>query len=216
MECHPHNVRRVLLLWPNIVCYARVSLTLLAFALAASERASPWVVAGLYTLSMALDGLDGYLARALGQATEFGAALDVLVDNFSRAMMWSLAVAAPWGTFPPFLEMLVFACTHAEGSVAWKTGCFAKAPASIAAVMRNGFKTPLGALTIAGLHFLPLWLWLSPRLSRGHFVASPVLGATLVIGRLLAVSAELWVVFRHLGAVLERDVVARGKAIGRD
>eukprot|EP00445_Apocalathium_hangoei_P031142 CAMPEP_0203925322 /NCGR_PEP_ID=MMETSP0359-20131031/64981_1 /ASSEMBLY_ACC=CAM_ASM_000338 /TAXON_ID=268821 /ORGANISM="Scrippsiella Hangoei, Strain SHTV-5" /LENGTH=47 /DNA_ID= /DNA_START= /DNA_END= /DNA_ORIENTATION= len=47
---------------------------------------------------MALDGLDGYLARALGQATEFGAALDVLVDNFSRAMMWSLAVAAPWGT----------------------------------------------------------------------------------------------------------------------
>lgn len=34
-------------------------------------------------------GLDGWLARRLGQTSRFGAWLDVVVDNMGRGMLWS-------------------------------------------------------------------------------------------------------------------------------
>ena len=45
------------------------------------------------------------------------------------------------------------------GGAAWKTGCFNNAPSWVAAVMRNGFKSPAGILSVAGLFGMPLWLW---------------------------------------------------------
>eukprot|EP00933_Yihiella_yeosuensis_P013568 TRINITY_DN12508_c0_g1_i1.p1 TRINITY_DN12508_c0_g1~~TRINITY_DN12508_c0_g1_i1.p1 ORF type:complete len:156 (-),score=12.68 TRINITY_DN12508_c0_g1_i1:150-617(-) len=153
---------------------------------------------------MALDGLDGFLARCLAQESEFGASLDVLVDNFSRGVMWVVACGVP-GCLVMFLEMTVFACTHAEGGKAWKVGCFSNAPPHIASIMRNGFRSPLGVLAIAGLHFLPLWLWLHKMLPSSHLLTSTWLGALLLIGRCTAGVVELWVVCRHFNSILIRD-----------
>lgn len=119
--------------------------------------------------------------------------------------MWALAVPAPLNIVPLLLEMLVFCCTHAEGSAAWKTGCFTQAPVLVALVMKDGFQTILGAITVAGLHFLPLWLWLAPRIPHWPLVSSPLLGVPLAIGRVLGLIVEVWVIMRHVTSVIQRD-----------
>lgn len=51
---------------------------------------------GLYVLAVATDGLDGYLARASGRCSEFGAVLDSVIDNvFSLAIAGFLWLALP-------------------------------------------------------------------------------------------------------------------------
>lgn len=124
---------------PNLVSHARLAL---ALALAAVGGRGPSVLAlGLAAACIALDPLDGWLARRLGQETAFGALFDVAVDNIVRALLWAGAAAgavssgssgggssppfwAAWAAAPAVLEGLTLACTHAAGGAAWKTGCF--------------------------------------------------------------------------------------------
>lgn len=41
-------------------------------------------------------GVDGWMARRLGQTSRFGAWLDVVVDNLGRGMLWSLLFEVWW------------------------------------------------------------------------------------------------------------------------
>ena len=52
-------------------------------------------------------------APAARQATAFGAALDVLVDNTTRMWLWCGALPGGLGALPATLEATVFAFTHA-------------------------------------------------------------------------------------------------------
>jgi CDP-diacylglycerol--inositol 3-phosphatidyltransferase len=123
---------QVLLLPPNAVCLLRL---LLALAAAAAAPSAAPLAFWLFAVSLALDALDGWLARQLQQETAFGAFLDVAVDNFTRALLWCAAaagcgrgsgsgMASAWAALPIALEGVTFACTHAGGGAAWKTGCF--------------------------------------------------------------------------------------------
>ncbi|RXM96266.1 Protein phosphatase 1D [Acipenser ruthenus] len=100
--------------------------------------------------------LDGYAARRLNQISEFGAWLDVVIDNLGRGMLWSALFE--WGYFVSALEWCVFVCTHSCMGAEWKSrfGC---SPWWIQRVTANGFKSPLGVLCISGLHVLPVWLY---------------------------------------------------------
>jgi phosphatidylglycerophosphate synthase len=46
-------------------------------------------------------GVDGWVARRLEQTSRFGAWLDVVVDNLSRGMLWSMLfeVIPPYNKF---------------------------------------------------------------------------------------------------------------------
>ena len=70
----------VFLFAPNIIGYVRILLLLAAFWYANRD---PILFMTLFGLSFGLDVLDGPVARALGQSTRFGAALDLLTDKFS-------------------------------------------------------------------------------------------------------------------------------------
>lgn len=202
---------QVLMLWPNVICYVRFLISMVAVGLAVSDAAATWIVASMYLFGMALDALDGAVARALGQQSEVGAVLDVLVDVVCRGSMWALSINGPLVICPVVLELVCFACTHAGGGQCWKTDCFAGAPSYVTAVMRNGFRSPVGAVTMAGLHFLPLWLWLSFRLPAKTAItrcAVGLIGAILIVGRMLAGAVEVWVIARYFNAILVRDAVA--------
>lgn len=41
-------------------------------------------------------GVDGWLARRLGQTSKFGAWLDVVVDNLGRGMLWGQLFKVGW------------------------------------------------------------------------------------------------------------------------
>nr|XP_015807547.1 uncharacterized protein si:ch1073-145m9.1 isoform X2 [Nothobranchius furzeri] len=122
--------RKVMLFWPNIVGYIRISLVFAAWA----AHQSPAAFVPLYTLASVLDGVDGWLARKLGQTSRFGAWLDVLVDNLSRSMLWSLLFQ--WGWLVSTLEWCVFVCNHSTRGPDWKSS-FSSSPRLIRAIMAN-------------------------------------------------------------------------------
>lgn len=59
-----------------------------------------WLAAGCGALALALDGLDGWLARRTGRADAFGARFDMEVDALLvlvlAVLLWSSAIAGAW------------------------------------------------------------------------------------------------------------------------
>ncbi|XP_076590926.1 uncharacterized protein LOC143323147 [Chaetodon auriga] len=186
----------VLLYWPNIIGYIRIGLVFAAWAV----YETPAVFVSLYSVFIALDGVDGWLARRLGQSSGFGAWLDVVVDNMGRGMLWSLLFE--WGWLVSALEWCVFVCNHNARGEQWKNS-FASSPRFIRAIMANGFRTPLGTWVVSGLHCLPLWLYGCQWGLLAHWLYLPpwiqALGTMLLTaGRLLALSAEIWCIWTHI------------------
>lgn len=200
---------RILLYAPNVTDFLRVAIFAAAVLLAGPKH--PRVFCALYLLCFTLDAVDGFLARQLDQVSAFGAFFDVLLDCCARAVMWAVAVPGPLGALLPCVEWAVFVSTHAQGGAAWKTGCFAGAPQWVSAVMANGFRSPVGALVMAGLHFLPLWIWLR-RHEPEFFLAQLWIGALLAVGRAYCLAVELWTFSRHLDSILTSDCVMHKKA----
>ena len=78
----------------NVVSLARLALVgPIAVLLLQGHRTAALV---LYLLAVATDGIDGWLARSEGRASDFGATLDAVVDN-----LFALAIALfLWLAFP--------------------------------------------------------------------------------------------------------------------
>ncbi|XP_040050511.1 uncharacterized protein LOC120829924 [Gasterosteus aculeatus] len=188
--------RNVLLYWPNIIGYLRIGLVFAAWA----SWETPAVFIPLYSTHVALDGVDGWTARRLGQTSRFGAWLDVVVDNLGRGMLWSRL--SEWGWLVSALEWCVFVCNHSARGDQWKSG-FISSPRFIRAVMANGFRTPLGTWVVSGLHCLPLWLYGAHRGLLTRWLHLPLwiqaVGTLLLAaGRLLALSVEIWCIWTHI------------------
>ncbi|XP_034557010.1 uncharacterized protein si:ch1073-145m9.1 [Notolabrus celidotus] len=188
--------QHILLYWPNIIGYMRIGLLLSAWA----AHETPFLFIILYSISVALDGVDGWLARKLGQTSRFGAWLDVVVDNVGRGMLWSLLFE--WGWLVSAVEWCVFVCNHSSRGDHWKDS-FSRSPAIIRAIMDKGFRTPLGLWVVSGLHCLPLWLYGSQTglLSRWMYLPPWIQNLVTVLlaaGRLLALLAEIWCIRTHV------------------
>jgi hypothetical protein len=67
-------------------------------------------------------------------------------------------VAPSFGPWISCLEWATFSCTHTLGS-GWKFD-FGTAPSWVLRVMANGFYSAVGVWSIAGLHCLPLLIYL--------------------------------------------------------
>lgn len=181
---------------PNIIGYIRLALVLAAW----SGFNNPALFLPCYVSSIILDGIDGWIARRLNQTSRFGAWLDVIVDNTGRSMVWNMLFQRGW--LISALEWCVFVCNHSAFGVQWKNS-FKESPYWVKAVMAKGFKTPLGVLTIAGLHVLPVWLYgyhhgvLSSTFDISRWFQGLVL-LVLIAGRLLCMSVEMWCIWTHV------------------
>ncbi|XP_056330551.1 uncharacterized protein si:ch1073-145m9.1 [Danio aesculapii] len=191
---------QVILYVPNLIGYIRILLVLIAWIL----YRDPQSFVPLYVLSIILDGVDGWVARRLHQTSRFGAWLDVVIDNVGRGMIWNMLY--DWGWLVSSVEWCVFVCNHNARGAQWKNS-FSESPVWVQAVMANGFKTPLGILTVAGLHVLPVWLY-----GFEHEVLSRALCApnwlqiagilVLTAGRVLGFAVEMWCILAHLRCLL--------------
>ena len=91
---------------PNGVTLARLVLCSLLGGIAVDLGAGPigdrmaWFILAIAVLAMALDGIDGALARARNLASPFGARFDMEVDALLilllSLMVWMQAKAGPW------------------------------------------------------------------------------------------------------------------------
>lgn len=88
---------------PNVIGYIRILLSCAAFF----HWRQPPRFAVYYSLSFVLDAADGYFARILKQATEFGALLDMLTDRCATAALL-IVIAALRLELAPIAIFLVF------------------------------------------------------------------------------------------------------------
>ncbi|XP_030236634.1 uncharacterized protein si:ch1073-145m9.1 [Gadus morhua] len=196
--------RHVFVYWPNIIGYIRIVLVSISWVV--FKR--PAFFIPLYSISILLDGVDGWVARRLEQTSRFGAWLDVVVDNLSRGMLWSMLFE--WGWLVTAVEWCVFVCNHSARGADWKSS-FTTSPYLVRSIMAKGFKTPLGAWVIIGIHCLPLWLYghrwglLSAPLGLPPLIQT--LGTLgLTAGRLLGLVAEVWCIWVHIKHLIDDEI----------
>jgi cardiolipin synthase len=92
--------------WPNAITVGRFVIYLPAFYLLLAGK-SIYIVIALAIIAALADGLDGYLARKLGQETEFGRVLDPILD---KIMIGGTALIVAWKLDGPvWLVALVIA-----------------------------------------------------------------------------------------------------------
>jgi len=88
---------------PNLITLLRIILTPL-FVILVIQRMFAWAVV-VFAVAAASDGLDGFLARALGQKTDLGTYLDPIADKLLLSSAYvSLAVL---GVLPSWLTVIV-------------------------------------------------------------------------------------------------------------
>lgn len=211
----------VLFLVPNIIGHTRLLLIIVAILVSSiSHKHVPalWI----FGLGFVLDGLDGWFARRLKQATQFGAIYDVFLDILARGFLW-VAGLPPYlislALFFVLLECLTFVCTNAEAVEKlaqtqgkeghWKD--MKSGPKWVKRLMANGFRSPQGLLVVAGLHGCPLWVY-SVRWTPQIFFHRPVLiclGLIVIPGRLLAAAVELTLIYNYLSKIAQRDIQER-------
>lgn len=73
---YPHTVLGLC----NIVTFTRLMIVCILFAALIGNLAPSWITLALALVALALDGIDGWLARKQGLASDFGARFDVEVD----------------------------------------------------------------------------------------------------------------------------------------
>uniref|UniRef100_A0A3P9AIC6 CDP-diacylglycerol--inositol 3-phosphatidyltransferase n=1 Tax=Esox lucius TaxID=8010 RepID=A0A3P9AIC6_ESOLU len=113
---------------------------------------NPAVFFTSYSISVILDGLDGWTARRFSQTSRFGAWLDVVVDNLGRSMVWGQLYE--WGWLVSSVEWCVFVCNHNAHGAQWKNS-FTNSPQWVQTFMAKGGSIS-GVLTQALC--APLWL----------------------------------------------------------
>jgi phosphatidylglycerophosphate synthase len=103
----------------NLVTLGRGALTALLLGLLAAEPAPAigWLAVALAVLGVALDGVDGRLARRRGEASAFGARFDMETDALLilvlAALVWQLDKAGAWIVLAGLLRYAFIAASFA-------------------------------------------------------------------------------------------------------
>lgn len=214
-----HTPLHVALYWPNIIGYYRVVLVIACVALHCVRWHGTFVA--VYLAAASLDFVDGLVARYFGQCTKFGEVLDVVVDIAQRSTLWCLVASVTpsplTACFVPLvvcIEWLTFAVCHARSMLEdthWKARQGTQQPWFLRKLFANGFKNPLGATAIAGTFFLPLYLYCDAFDLVPEALAVPATLIVLLLARVVAGAAELWLVgsYLHMLLQLHANLVSR-------
>lgn len=186
---------------PNLIGYFR----LLLIGISWYNIDFPLFFIQIYLVNVILDGIDGWTARLFNQISDYGAALDVILDLISRGMIW--CYISKYGYAIIAFEWIVWiGNTERANGKQWKES-FEKAPRFVHWVMDKGFKTPLGVVAIIGLHLLPPWLYVI----KMNILNTSILGSLyfitplLVLARTVCAVVELWCFYKYITFLLNKS-----------
>ena len=105
--------------WPNIVSMSRlgaVPILIVIFVCWNNNDVFPnpwfwWVILAIFSIGMATDALDGYLARKLDSVSVFGRMMDPLIDKVLIQSMLILLTVSSWtSSLVPFWAVILIIC----------------------------------------------------------------------------------------------------------
>ena len=102
----------------NVVTLVRMTIVAVLVAPLTFGPTSGWIVVGLASIALALDGVDGWLARRDRRASDFGARFDMEVDS-AFALVLSLHALGTAGPLVLFLGLARYAFVAATLVLPW-------------------------------------------------------------------------------------------------
>ena len=158
MRKHPYRI-------PNLVIATRVALAFVAAALLFADSARAAAVAvGLIVVVIALDALDGIVARRLGAASSLGGILDITADRIVEHVFWiTFAVAHVVGLWAPlvvmtrsFLVDAVRGLALVQGRTAFGAESMARSPLTRFLTASRAMRNAYGLAKVAAFVLLAL------------------------------------------------------------
>jgi len=107
----------------NVVTLCRLMLVCGLIAALVSPGAGSWTILVLATITLSLDGVDGWLARRGGHVSDFGARFDMEVDGVLALVLALLAYAGGHaGIIVVLLGLPLYLFRAAQYAMPWLTG----------------------------------------------------------------------------------------------
>jgi CDP-diacylglycerol--glycerol-3-phosphate 3-phosphatidyltransferase len=100
---------------PDLVIALRIVLAFVALSLLSLPLPYPFAGLALTGVAIGLDGVDGYLARRLGIASDLGAVLDITGDRIVEHVFWIYFAVA--GLVPAWIPLLIVSRSFAVDAV---------------------------------------------------------------------------------------------------
>lgn len=100
---------------PDLVIALRIVLAFVALGLLSLPLPYPFAGLALTGVAIGLDGVDGYLARKLGIASDLGAVLDITGDRIVEHVFWIYFAVA--GLVPVWIPLLIVSRSFAVDAV---------------------------------------------------------------------------------------------------
>ena len=148
----------------NAITLCRTLLAFLVVAMLHVRTREMYLLAAVLTLLLIwMDALDGWVARKLGECSEFGAVADILGDRVVEMTYWIIFVAFGW--LPPWVAIVI----AARGIVVDGFRALALGRGMSAFGATSMMRSRLGALLV------------SSRLSRGVYGVGKALSFALMI-----------------------------------
>lgn len=113
---------RQVLGWCNAVTMLRAALVTFLLLPLVAAAPSPWLVPVVAAVTLALDGLDGWLARRRNMVSRFGARFDVEVDAGFGLVLMLHGLAAGYGIGVMVLGLMRYAYVAAGAVWPWLNG----------------------------------------------------------------------------------------------
>lgn len=110
---------------PNAVSLSQIAIGILIVFLMPDQ---PGLATALFFLTLVIDGLDGALARAYGQSSQFGALVDQISDHVRETLMIAALAfvgalhpvpAVMYGLVYALFNFLLFLCNYRSVPVPW-------------------------------------------------------------------------------------------------
>ena len=119
LEGYPHRALGLC----NVVTLFRLVLVCGLIAVLVTPAAGPWTIFGIAATTLALDGVDGWLARRGGHVSDFGARFDMEVDGVLALVLALLAYAGGHaGGFIVLLGLPIYLFRGAQIMLPWLKG----------------------------------------------------------------------------------------------
>jgi len=192
---------------PHMVILVRVGLAFAALGLFSLPFPYPVAALGLTVLAISMDGLDGYLARRLGVASELGGVLDITGDRIVEHAFWIYFAVA--GVVPLWVPLLIVSRSFTvdavrsvallAGNTAFGEETMQRSPLSRFLVASRTMRSLYGVTKVASFVLLGLVVVLDRAATGGVALVSPDWTARIV-------SLTGWVVLMTVGICVARGL----------
>lgn len=195
---------------PNLITLVRVLLAFVSIALFRSGSFAGIVALALLVIVLALDAVDGFIARRNGTTTDVGAAFDIAADRMVESIFWIYFAAAGlisfWipviviarGGFTDFLRMIAFS----QGQTAFGEKTMMQTWWGRMLVGSRWSRAAYGIVKCAAFFTLGIWLVLAKTPEWQTLITGLMSGVR--IGALaLAVAAVVFCVLRGVPVLVE-------------